>query len=43
MRVKGADFDEQRWYARRFRGPVAEGEEVSVPEGRRSPTAGTQR
>jgi hypothetical protein len=24
MRVKGADFDEQRWYARRFRLPVGE-------------------
>jgi hypothetical protein len=31
MRVKGTDFDEQRWYARRFRGSVAEGEEVSAP------------
>jgi hypothetical protein len=31
MRLKGTDFDEQRWYARRFRGPVAEGEEVSAP------------
>jgi hypothetical protein len=31
MRVKGTDFDEQRWYARRFRGPVAEDEEVSSP------------
>jgi hypothetical protein len=29
MRAKGEDFDETRWYARRFRLPVAEAEEVS--------------
>jgi hypothetical protein len=29
MRAKGQDFDEPRWYARRFRLPVAEDEEVS--------------
>jgi hypothetical protein len=28
MRAKGEDFDEQRWYARRFRFPAAEGEEA---------------
>jgi hypothetical protein len=32
MRVKGTDFDEQRWYARRFRGPVAEGEGAHAPD-----------
>jgi hypothetical protein len=37
MRVKGSDFDEQRWYARRFRGPVAGGAELSAP---RSGSAG---
>jgi hypothetical protein len=31
MRAKGQDFDEPRWYARRFRLPVAEGEAVSSP------------
>jgi len=31
MRAKGEDFDETRWYARRFRFPVAEAEEVSSP------------
>jgi hypothetical protein len=28
MRAKGSDFDEQRWYARRFRFPVVEGEDA---------------
>jgi hypothetical protein len=32
MRVKGSDFDEQRWYARRFRLPVADGDDVSSPQ-----------
>jgi hypothetical protein len=37
MRVKGSDFHQPRWYARRFRGPVAEGAELSAP---RSGSAG---
>jgi hypothetical protein len=37
MRVKGSDFDQPRWYARRFRGPVAEGAQLSAP---RSGSAG---
>jgi hypothetical protein len=31
MRAKGDDFDEQRWYARRFRFPVAEGDDDVAP------------
>jgi hypothetical protein len=31
MRAKGEDFDEPRWYARRFRLPAPEGDEVSSP------------
>jgi hypothetical protein len=31
MRAKGKDFDEPQWYARRFRFPVAEGEDDRAP------------
>jgi hypothetical protein len=31
MRAKGKDFDELQWYARRFRFPVAEGEDDRAP------------
>jgi hypothetical protein len=31
MRAKGDDFDEQRWYARRFRFPVVEGDDDAAP------------
>jgi hypothetical protein len=31
MRAKGEDFDEQRWYARRFRFPVVEGDDDVAP------------
>jgi hypothetical protein len=31
MRAKGDDFDEQRWYARRFRFPVVEGDDDVAP------------
>jgi hypothetical protein len=31
MRAKGDDFDEQRWYARRFRFPVAAGDDDVAP------------
>jgi hypothetical protein len=33
LRAKGKDFDEQRWYARRFRQPAAETEDVQVRDG----------
>jgi hypothetical protein len=33
LRVKGKDFDEQRWYARRFRQPAAETEADQVRAG----------
>jgi hypothetical protein len=33
LRAKGKDFDEQRWYARRFRQPVAETEDDQVRAG----------
>jgi len=31
MRAKGDDFDEPRWYARRFRFPVVEGDDDVAP------------
>ena len=31
MRAKGVDFETQQWYARRFRFPVAEGEDARTP------------
>jgi hypothetical protein len=39
MRAKGDDFDEQRWYARRFRFPVVEGEPSVTPDRQRSGSA----
>ena len=33
LRAKGTDFDEQRWYARRFRQPAAETEDDQVRAG----------
>jgi hypothetical protein len=39
MRAKGADFDEQRWYARRFRLPVVEDEPSVTPDRQRSGSA----
>jgi hypothetical protein len=42
MRAKGDDFDEQRWYARRFRFPVAEGDDDVAPW-QHGPPAGASR
>jgi hypothetical protein len=39
MRAKGDDFDEQRWYARRFRFPIVEDEPSVTPDRRRSGSA----
>jgi hypothetical protein len=42
MRAKGDDFDEQRWYARRFRFPVAAGDDDVAPW-QHGPPAGASR
>jgi hypothetical protein len=42
MRAKGDDFDEQRWYARRFRFPVAEGDDDVAPWQHGPPTAASR-
>jgi hypothetical protein len=42
MRAKGDDFDEQRWYARRFRFPVAEGDDDVAPWQHGPPTGASR-
>jgi hypothetical protein len=43
MRAKGEDFGEPRWYARRFRFPVVEGDDDATPWLHRPPAAAAQR